>query len=569
MKGFLICEDGPLGEWVFTFDEGNHWTIGRDKDVCTFVLQDPMVSRKHLSIFFENDTYFIQNESSTNPALLNESPIEEKTPLTEDDLIQIGNNTFRFSLSLPEKQQQEELAFSKQEPSTPLTLGHFTKSHTPSKWVLKVMNGSATGATFPLVEGESYVIGSDSEHSDILLHDLSVSKAHARITLSSSGEVALIDLQSRNGVFVQGKKIASDRVLHPFDQIHLGNTSILFLDMDQTRETIYSPGISTPFPSEDSIFSEEKKEEKPPHWKDTFIPTKHLALASVFSAFICIGIISMLALFRSSSVEPPSVDESMQIQSAVSHFQAVEFNYNKTTSTLFLTGHVLNEISYSELSYRLKNIPYIGTIDDNVIIDSIVCSNINALLSKNPQWQSVLMTARDPGEFLLTGYIQTEEERASLTDFINNYFDYLNLLQNQVVAQDSLNAHIESMLLDKGFANVVIQQTNGQLILSGRADEADKETFTQLVEEILHVQGIRVVQNFVLFTTKSSSAIDITSKYQVTGSSKFGNANQFVLINGKILGVNDTLDGMIISSISNNQILLQQGGIKYKIDFNE
>ena len=114
-----------------------------------------------------------------------------------------------------------------------------------------------------------------------------------------------------------------------------------------------------------------------------------------------------------------------------------------------------------------------------------------------------------------------------------------------------------------------MQQTNGQLILSGRAHENDKASLSNLVASLNHIHGVRVVQNFVILTSKSSSAIDITSKYTVTGSSKFGNISQFVLINGKILGVNDTLDGMVIGSISNNQIFLHQGGVKYKIDFNE
>ncbi len=568
MPGYLICEDGPLSEWIFTFDEGDNWLIGRDKDLCTFVLEDPMVSRKHLSVFFEDNAYFIQNESSTNPALLNDTPLEEKTKLSEDDLVQIGNNTFRFSLHLPQKEKEIQKTLE-DEVHAPLTLGHFARESTLlSKWMIKVISGPAAGAGFPLAEGESFVIGSDTQ-SDILLHDLSISKTHARITLSKTGEAAIIDLQSRNGVYVNGRKIEKDTILKPLDQITLGNTSILFIDTEQTRDTIYSPGVSNIYNTEGSLFDDIEESQESKNWKDTFIPTKHLAVASVFSVFICIGIISILALFRSTGVESPLIDETKQIHSAISHFKGVEFNYNPNTSTLFLTGHVLNEINYNELTYRLKNIPYIATLDDNVIIDSIVCTNMNALLLKNPTWQSILMTAREPGVFLLTGYIQNENDRADLTDFINKYFNYLNLLENQVVAEDTLNTHIESMLMEQGFANVQMQQTNGQLILSGRAHENDKKNLDTLIATMNHIHGIRVVQNFVIYTTKSSSAIDITSKYRVTGSSKFGNINQFVLINGKILGVNDTLDGMVIGSISNNQISLHQGGVKYKIDFNE
>ena len=60
-------------------------TIGRDEDLCTFTLEDPMVSRKHLAISLENDDYYIENISSTNPLIVNDQTIDEKTKLSEDD----------------------------------------------------------------------------------------------------------------------------------------------------------------------------------------------------------------------------------------------------------------------------------------------------------------------------------------------------------------------------------------------------------------------------------------------------------------------------------------------------
>jgi type III secretion system YscD/HrpQ family protein len=571
MTGYLVCEDGPLAEWIFTFDEVNHWMIGRDGDLCTFVLEDPMVSRKHLSIFYEDDIYYAQNESSTNPALLNDKALEEKTELSEDDLIQIGNNIFRFTTSLPNKEEQGSTApIPPKEIEPALTLGHFpTDTESESKCLIKVINGPGAGASFPLSPSSTYVIGSDSSTADILLHDLSISKSHARITLSENGETSIIDLESKNGVFVDGKKIDSDKILNPEDLIILGTTSLLFINMDQTRDTIYSPGAEYSLHPEKSIFSEDEQEEESKDWKETFIPTKHLAVASVFSIFICVGIISLLALFRSGNVENLLVDETADIRSAISHFGEVEFNYNKDSATLFLTGHVLTDVDYSELLYRLRNIPYITNTDDNVVIDELVSENINALILKNPAWNSVLVTAREPGRYLLTGYIQSEKERAELTDFMNKYFTYLNLLHNQIVVEDTLVAHINTILLENGFANVVVEQNMGQIILSGRAHEKERGSYEAVLSKINTVHGVRVLNNFVIFTTANTASIDLSSKYKVTGSSKFGNKNQFVLIGGKILGVDDTLDGMIISKILGKEILLHKEGVKYKIDFND
>ena len=106
MIGYLICEDGPLTEWVFAFDEGESWIIGRDEDSCDFVLEDPMISRKHLAVSKKGDSYYIENLSSTNPILLNDNQIDESTEVKEDDLIQIGNNIFRFSFSKKEGANQ-------------------------------------------------------------------------------------------------------------------------------------------------------------------------------------------------------------------------------------------------------------------------------------------------------------------------------------------------------------------------------------------------------------------------------------------------------------------------------
>ncbi|MCH9621322.1 MAG: hypothetical protein S4CHLAM20_07410 [Chlamydiia bacterium] len=573
MKGYLICEDGPLTEWVFTFDDGDSWLIGRDSDVCRFVIEDPMVSRKHLLVSLEEGAFYIQNESSTNPALLNDQPIEEKSKVEEDDLIQIGNNVFRFTTQNPENKIIEDTPQAVEEPKEePLTLGSFDSSEeTNAQWMIKVITGPASGSIFFLKPSTSYVIGSESNSSDIILHDLSISKNHARISLSEDNKAAIIDLQSRNGVYVNGQKIDHDTNLTSKDLITLGTTSILFINVDQTRETIYSPGNLQGDIQDGSLFAEDKEdiEETPKNWKDTFIPTKHLAIASIFSVFICVGILSMLALFRSTKVKNPIVDETKAITSATSHFQDIEFNYNPNTSTLFLTGHVLTELEYSELLYRLKNVPFISSVDDNVIIDESVYDNINAMLLKNPAWRSVLMTAKKPGHFVLTGYIKSEAEKTALTDFLNKYFQYLNLLENQVVVEETLNTQIENLLVEHGFANVLFQQNNGRLVLSGRAHEDHKRQLDMVASDIERIHGVRTLKNFVIFTTKSTVAIDLTSKYKVNGSSKHGDKNQFVLINGKILGVNDTLDGMTINHILNKEIFLNKDGVKYKIDFNE
>jgi len=81
--------------------------------------------------------------------------------------------------------------------------------------------------------------------------------------------------------------------------------------------------------------------------------------------------------------------------------------------------------------------------------------------------------------------------------------------------------------------------------------------------------GIRLVKNFVVLTSGADSArTDLSNKYQVTGFSKRDDKDIFVFINGRILGKNDTLDGMRITGVLPNMVLLEKDGLKFRINYN-
>jgi DNA-binding winged helix-turn-helix (wHTH) protein len=80
----------------------------------------------------------------------------------------------------------------------------------------------------PLVEGEN-VIGRDPE-SALWIDDSSVSRQHARIVVVGS-EVTLEDLRSKNGTFLNGKKIGQGTSLSDGDEIRIGPQKMLFRSM--------------------------------------------------------------------------------------------------------------------------------------------------------------------------------------------------------------------------------------------------------------------------------------------------------------------------------------------------
>ncbi len=574
MNGFLIAEEGPLTGLVIRLVEGEEWIIGRDPDEAFQVLEDPMVSRKHVICRKTDEGIVLENLSATNPASINGKPVIEPILLQERDTLQIGNNFFRFSEEDPayapyvEPIEEDMTIFEEgEEPLDAVSLS----PDVDTRWLIKIISGPNAGAEFGVEAGATYVIGKDSASCDIVFQDLSVSRQHAKLIAEEEGNVFIEDLNSSNGVLINGLPIPGQQQLASQDLVALGTTTFLMIDRHDTQETIISPPMM--FPGMEAPIEETTEETAEvmtqKTWKDMIIPTRHLVLASLFGLLILVGIGGMVSLFKGKKIEVVTVDESGKVRDVVNQFPTVEFTFNQTNGTLFLLGHVLTEVDHQELSYLLKSLPFVNKIEDNVVIDDLVSESVNALLMKNPSWRGVNVSAPRPGVFLLKGYVQTVEVNTELSDYLNLNFPYQDKLENLVVVENTLQTEIQSLLIDGGFVNVTFQLSNGELILAGRVAEKERTRFDAAATDLKKVPGIRSIKNFVIFTTASTARIDITSKYRVSGSSKVGNVSQYVVINGRILSDGDHLDGMIITSIGPQMILLEKDGLKYQINYNQ
>lgn len=85
-------------------------------------------------------------------------------------------------------------------------------------WALTVESGPRAGLTYVLGPG-STVVGRGAD-SDIFLEDVTVSRHHARFTVSDSG-LRVEDLGSTNGTYVNGRW-ADDAVLESGDELIIG-----------------------------------------------------------------------------------------------------------------------------------------------------------------------------------------------------------------------------------------------------------------------------------------------------------------------------------------------------------
>lgn len=576
MAGYLIGEEGPLSGFVVGFEIGDEWVLGRDPDESTVVLEDPMVSRKHVICTLTAEGYLLENLSSVNPATQNGKVITEAVLLREGDIIQIGSTFFRFTEKAPASLEEIEHEappppsgiFEEGEDLSMISFG----GNGDTRWMLKVITGPNAGAEFGLQKSSAYIVGKDANLCDVVFQDLSVSRQHARILVDENEVVFIEDLGSRNGVLINGELITEKRKLSSQDLVSLGTTSFLMIDREQIHETIVSPPHVAARPElaekreEAAPAAEVKVEER--DWKEMVIPKKHLMIAGAFAIALIGSVAAIFSLFRAEEVPLPTKNESEMIQESIKNYPDIQFTFNENTGKLFLVGHVLTPVEKQELLYVLHSLPFIEHIDDNVVVDEYVWQNMNALLMTNPDWQGISIHSPSPGRFVMRGYLQSLDQAQALSDYININFPYLDRLDNQVVVESNLMTQIQSMLIEKGFSAVTFQLSNGEIVLAGRVEAQHSSDFSTLVDHFKSLRGVRMVKNFVVYTTPDSSRIDISSKYQVTGYSKKDETDFFVVINGRILSIGDTLDGMMISAIHPNMVFLEKDGVKFRINYN-
>ena len=313
MGAEFIAEEGVLKGLILSLESGEEWTIGRDPDLCTIVIEDPKASRLHARVRKTEVGYTIENLSTSDPLLLNGQPIKVPTTLADDDQVQIGTSTFRFypegapidyafeseqqyeeeqriqaqtedrplrrALERSQKPEEhdepseslEEEVFGSQVPSFDQNPDEepeeehlhdtlFEESEVPqmridltqtTRFILKVIAGPNTGAEFALDVDRYYLIGTDTATCDIVFNDLSVSREHARLAVNKEGDVTIQDLGSRNGVIVDKERITGTRVLTANAVVALGTSAFLLIDREAPSETIAAPMFEVPSEDDD------------------------------------------------------------------------------------------------------------------------------------------------------------------------------------------------------------------------------------------------------------------------------------------------------------------------------
>jgi len=458
------------------------------------------------------------------------------------------------------------------------------------RWLLKVVAGPNNGAEFSMHASSSYVIGTDPNSCDIIFHDTSVSRQHARISIDAQDGMMIEDLKSRNGTLIDGETIKTKKKLTPNAVATMGTTAFVVYDREGEMQTIISPllpSIVKVLQNEEPQKTEAVTAPPPPPSvapvaieEDLPIPeVKHEKSANALAAFIVMGILTGLfvivglgtaTLFKSEPVvmEQP-VDTTQALDDAMKPFPNVKTYFNKSTGKVQLIGHVLTASDKNQLLYTLQGLKFVKEIDDSgVIIDEYVWQEINQVLAKTPIWKGISVHSPAPGKFILSGYLQTRKQAEQLSDYLTGNFQYLDLLEKRIVVEEDVINNVTNILHTAGLRDIVVQMSNGELTLTGGVPPAKKGELQENIEEIKKIPGIRNVKNFIVDLAAEQSIINISDKYEVTGVSHRGNTYS-VVVQGRILTNGDVLDGMTIKEIRANAIFLEKDGVHYRIDFSK
>jgi signal transduction histidine kinase/CheY-like chemotaxis protein len=120
-----------------------------------------------------------------------------------------------------------------QRPEPTVTLEHTTRSGSAAQ--ITVLEGCAKGARFKVTG--SATIGR-SPDATIMLDDAEISRLHARLSRTDPGAFLLEDLGSRNGTFINGKRV-NRRLLAYGDKVRVGPHTVLeFNGFDPTEDDI-------------------------------------------------------------------------------------------------------------------------------------------------------------------------------------------------------------------------------------------------------------------------------------------------------------------------------------------
>lgn len=600
MAAKLVAEQGESKGLTLPLEGAEEWVIGRDPEFCQLLIEDHSTAQKQLICRTTPEGIELENLSEDHPVTVNEKIVSQPLLLKDGDSVKIGENLFTFytgkenGVEVAEEPQPSIVDEEAPEQDTIYEEGSDEDKgilaeidfdlRDSGRWLLKVIGGPNNGAEFSMQTGSSYIVGTDPTSCDVVFHDTSVSRQHAKIIVSKKNALTVEDLKSRNGTLLDGQPVEDQQTFEPNTLITLGTTSFVVYDREGEMQTIISPllpNIVKVLQDDEKAEEESKaKEEEVKKLEKELAASKDAKTQSALGAFILIGIIvglfavvgvGTMSLFKPAPVQiKEKTDYSSLLAQAMQQFPKVKYSYNENNGRLLLIGHVLTQSDKNQLMYNLQGLEFLKGVDDSgLIIDEFVWRETNQIIGKDRRFRGINVHSPEAGRFVLSGYLQTRKQAEELSDYITANFPYLDILERNVIVEEDVLTTAEIDLDRAGLRNLTVEIDNGELTISGGASKEQLAKVDRLVRKFREIPGVRNVKTFINEIAPEQTMVNITDKYRVSGFSNQGGVNLNVVINGRILTRGDLLDGMTITNIRPNAIFLERNGIKYRIDYNQ
>ncbi|MGH9948132.1 MAG: FHA domain-containing protein [Pyrinomonadaceae bacterium] len=204
--------------------------LGREADCdVIFDASSGTVSRKHAEIVFEDGEIVLKDNKSFNGTLINGQRISTPTPLYHSDKIQLGmggpmlvfaspTRIAPVGSSLPGQRSVPAIEGAKAAADSSKTMV-VNLGRTPSDTTAGDAAEPQLLMTVPFAGKTELSIGRD-EKNDISIDGLQISKHHAKLR-QAGGEIFVEDLNSTNGVFINGTRV-SRQAVRPTDSVQVG-----------------------------------------------------------------------------------------------------------------------------------------------------------------------------------------------------------------------------------------------------------------------------------------------------------------------------------------------------------
>ena len=216
--------------------------LGRLQSQNQIVVADEEVSRQHARVYLDAEGRVWIEDSSANGTFVNGARIEKQSLLHTGDTIRLGpnpSNTFSYSERRAEGAPAVERSPGGEAPaqsSPPFGTVHIGREEgkAPRDARLQLVVDRYAVHTIPLSAGRT-LLGRARGENRVVVDVPGVSDTHAELTFSPEGNALLRDLDSAQGTWVNGERIAGEKVLREGDMIRLGESDARLLLFREAR----------------------------------------------------------------------------------------------------------------------------------------------------------------------------------------------------------------------------------------------------------------------------------------------------------------------------------------------